>query len=750
MKVRKRNGTIEPFTVEKTRGQTEFAVHGTNIPPIEFESSIHFPQKDTITSDDIQKTIISTAVNKISVDEPEWNYVAGRANMFNLYRHIYKNTKHDVKNWEDHIKYLIRNDYYRSDIGEYLDNLTTKQKRKIDNIINSVNASKNYDFSMVFAQVEVLKTKYLIKNKRGIIEYPILSDIANALILSKGDETFDKIFYYIHNQYISLASPFKRNLRRPNGNVGSCFIGENIDSLTGLAKSWADMANISKNGGGIGWYLGKVRPEDTWSYSVVKANNIAKWVKIINDIAVAVNQGGQRPGAITLGLDWWHMDIESFLDIKSELNGDLRDKAFDIFPQIIVDSFFVKMKKAKKDVWLFNQYEYLQKTGKDITELVGDELQEAILEAQDMAEKGTISGKKVNANELWKKVMWTWIEIGDLFITHKDNLNKSNYLKYDPEGGITKQGNLCVESFSLSKAPTKWKEEVDGRIRKTTETNGWYHSCNLCSIVVTNLVNASDELIEDVCYHTTLILDKSIDEGEMPVLEAKKSSDAIRNIGIGVVGMGDLMAYNNKMYDTEDGQKFGEKFVEKISWYCYNASVKLAEQFEPYPMFKPENYDKILGYDPKELNKMSLNGYDWTKLQKDIKEKGIRNFYLLAFAPNSTTGVMMNAVASYLPVYNKEMYQTFGDMSVPIIPKFIKSKYWSYKTKFQYHPKDIIKFTRGIQRWVDTGCSMEINMSPETVKINEVSDAIIEGFESGELKTVYYSMSAEGCSDCSN
>ena len=750
--VLKNNGSKEKFQIQKIRKQTEFAVQGTKISAIEFESCLGFPNKEMIKSQDLQKIVISTAVKKIDLFNSDWNKVAGRANMFNLYSNIYKVTKYETKDWQEHIKYLVRNDYYRKDILDFLNKLNVKQIDYIDKVIKD----KNYDWNLVYAQTEMLKSKYLIKNKRGIIEYPILSDIVNALILSRGKKSFKKIFYYIHNQYISLATPFKRNLRRPNGNVGSCFIGENIDSLTGLGKSWIDMATISKEGGGIGWYLGKVRPEDTYSYKIVKSNNVTKWVKIVNDIAVAVNQAGARPGAITLALDWWHLDIFSFMDIKSELTGDLRDKAFDIFPQVVVDKWFVEKKKNDEDVYLVNQYEVQKKYGIDITELQGEELYNTHKMLEDEINNGKFSHyNKVNSKILWKKIMWTWIELGDFYITNKDGINKSNYLAYDPEGGIAKSGNLCIESFSLSKAPTKWEEKADINKRTTISSDGLYHACNLLSIVATNLVSKSDEFIKDVCKYSVIILDSSIDEGEMPVKEAKTLSELIRNIGIGLVGMGDYMAYHNKMYDTEEGQEFGEKFVEKISYYSYSASLELAKELGSYPLFKPENYSKLLGYKPEELNNMSLNNFDWVELTKSIKENGIRNFYLLAFAPNSSTGILMNATASYLPVYNKEMYQTLADMSVPIIPKYIENRLWSYKTKFQYNPVSIIKCTRRWQKWVDTGMSMEININPEICRINEISDAILDGFIANELKAVYYSLTIDGkkgnvCTDCSN
>jgi ribonucleoside-diphosphate reductase alpha chain len=756
---KKRDGSIDDFNIAKIQKQIDFAVYGTDISALEYESIIELPSKETILSTDIQKIIISSGVKKISSERKGWDYAVGRADMYDLYRHIFKRTKYEVTQWEDMIEYLVRNNYYREDIIEFLSKITDKQKKYINQFIADKNTKndKNHDFKMTFAQVQILSSKYLIKNKRGVIEYPIIADIANALILSRGGKHFEKIFEYIHKQYISLATPFKRNLRRPNGNVGSCFIGESADSLSSLMKSFTDMGFISKEGGGIGWYLGKVRPEDTYSYKIVKSNNITKWAKIINDIAVAVNQAGARPGAITLGLDWWHLDINSFLDIKSELNGDLRDKSFDIFPQFIGDKYFFEAVKEDKEIYRFNHYEYNKQFGVDVTELVDDELYKVHKHIEELVQEGKFKDHvvKIKAKELWKKVLWTWIEIGDFYIVSKDNLNKSNYLKYDPNGGITKQGNLCVESFSLSKPATKWTEESDLDNRVTTSSDGLYHACNLLSINLSNMVKASEELFEDVCFYATYILDVSVDEGTMPVLEAKTLSSLIRNVGIGAVGLGDMMAYNNLLYDTEEGQKFGEKIVEKISYNCYKSSVKLSKEFGAYPLFKAENYDKILGYDPKELNKMSPNGYDWVALQQDIKENGIRNFYLIAFAPNSSTGILMGALASYLPVYNKEMYQTLGDMSLPIIPKFIEKHFWSYKTKFQYNPIDIINFTKRIQVWIDTGASMEININPAIAKINEISDTILDGFIDGTLKTVYYSLTIDnkrdsGCAECAN
>jgi len=1034
---KKRNEDIEPFQMSKIQRLIDFAVKGTGLSAIEYESILNFPNKETIESKLIQEQIINSGRTKIDINDTRWDLAVGRADMYQLYRGVHKSTKLEPEAWQEHIKYLVRNNYYREDILEFLNRMTEKEIKFIDKIIKD--EEKNNDWNQTFAQVEMLKAKYLIKNKRGIIEYPILSDIVNTLILTKSENgqknRFQKMFRDIHYQYISLATPFKRNLRRPDGNVGSCFIGETPDSLTALMKGFTDMALISKNGGGIGWYLGKIRPEDTYSYKIVKSNNITKWAKIINDIAVAVNQSGcvekntmvevlrdtvictieikdvqkgdlinsfnietekqefkevlgtfkpevkhkdqikiefsdsesyitsnwhptliykngeyiyvkaeeikinditinslnekvqvtkidnnplkeedfvditvkdnnnyfcskdgdifhvvhnTRPGAITLALDWWHLDMPSFLDIKSELKGDLRDKAFDIFPQVVVDQHFLKAVKEDKDVWMFNHYEYKKLTGTDVTECIEDELLAVHKHIEELAKtKFKKFTKKISAKKLWKDMLWMWIEIGDAYICNKDKLNFSNYMKYDPDGGVAKCANLCMtgdtevqvklqdeektirldevrpghqvksfntdtnaieykncyefldmgvstelieiedelkntirctpdhkiftvdrdyvlaedllltdtlivdgsitkikeirttktkekiydiniednhnffangilvhncqESWSFTKPATKWKEESDLDNRITTETNGLSHSCNLISIVMTNLVGKTDEFIAGVVDSAVYALDVSIDEGTSPVLEADNMSRQIRNVGLGAVGVADYMAYNNKLYDTDDGLLFLEQMTEKLSYYAYRSSIQLAKDYSPYPLFKKENYTKILGRDPEELNELSLNGFDWVQLKKDILEHGIRNFYLLAFAPNSGTGILMGAVASYLPAYNKEMVQTLGEMSLPILPRFINEKYWYYKTKFQYHPRVVINATSRMQKWIDTGLSMEMNITPEGCKINEVSDALIDAFLYGDLKTVYYSMTIEGgCSDCGN
>lgn len=743
----KRNGSKAPFQVQKLKDMINFACNGLDVNPLELESKISLSMKNNIKTSEIQELMTHTCLTLISPEESDWVYVSGRLAMANLHGEVLKNSGFKYDEFDSFFKYAIKNNYYRKNITE------SYSFEDINALSNIIIPSK--DFNKTIAQVASLKSKYLIKNKMGILEYPQFADLTSSMILASVE--IDKIkwtkefFEMIVDDYISLATPFKSNLRLENGNTGSCFILPIGDSLSQISKGWTDMSIISREGGGIGAYFGYIRPGNTYSNNVYKSNKINRWVKIVNDIALAVNQRGVRPGAITPALDWWHLDIEDFIEMKTETGGDLRDKCFDLFPQIVVDAYFVDAVLTNKEVYLFNQHELHQLTGIDIISQLDDELYNTHKLVEKLINEGKLKHyHKILAKDLWKNVLRIWFETGDFYITHKDNLNICNYLKGNSL--IANSANLCVESFSISKLPTKWKIEGDAHKQNTVESDGIYHSCNLVSINVGIIFN--DKLLKRVCKNAVRILDNSIETGTMPVLEAQTSADWLRNIGIGIVGGADWMAYNKLSYEKVEDIKKYEALIEKISYWCYEASIELAKEKGSYPAYEVASYNTMFGKTPQELNELSPNGFDWVVLNDRIKNEGIRNFLLLAIAPNTSTGILMGAVANYLPPQDKFNIQTLANLSVPIIPRYLKTRFWYYKSKFNYKPEVLINVTKELQRWIDTGISMEVAINTNIANMKAISDAILSGFKNKELKAVYYSLSINGekagCSDCAN
>ena len=755
MYVIKRSGKKEKLKIEKFKKQIEFSVKNTKINPIDFENAIYVNFVDGIRTTDLQTTIFTTAEKKADKTNTEWLKVAGRACMWNLYGNIYKNTGFDINDWYNHIKYLTEKGYYKKEVLEKLDmfGITTDD---IDyNTIRHISDDNN-DFHVVISTARSYENRYILKNKDGNhIEYPFIMHIANAALLAKSREKFFSYYKKLSEQALSLATSFLSKLRIPNGNTGSCYIGTNINSLTGLTKSWEDMSFISKEGGGIGWYVGFLSVSGAKHSKVIKANVKTKWHKIINDIAIAVDQGGIRKAGISVADDWWQKDILSFLEMKAENNGDVREKSFDIFPQVVLDNYFIDKVDNCEDVFLFDHYEFKKKTGIVIQNLIDDELYQAHLKVDEMCRNGELTNWiRYNAQDLWEKILTAWLEIGGFYITHKDNLNISNYIKNDKENAnITHCANLCIESFSITKPALNWKEEVINGKRHMLETDGLYHSCNLISINVADLVNKDDEYIYDICDSAVRMLTTSIDLGTNPSLEGKRTSKLLQNIGIGTIGFPDYMAYNKVLYDTEEGIRVGMALQEKLAYFCYKASVELAKETQPYPWFKPENYDKLFGKTIEELNKLSAftgNNYDWYGLREDIRIHGIANFYLMATAPNTSTGLLLGVGSSYLPVYGKFNYEETMNMIVPVAGKYLEERYWYYKTRYQYNPIDIVKFTMALQEFIDTGISMELNLDTEITDIFELSETFLKGFKKGKLKGIYYNTSATECSDCKN
>ena len=769
----KRNGDKEKFDLSKVKLQIAFVCKGTEVNTSEFEAKFNVYLPEVIKTSEIQTLLLSTAIKEISPDTSEWDLVAGRLAMWDTYGRVYKNTGIKFENWIECITYLSENKRY---IPEVLEKI---KEYNLTNDDISYGTWKNIDlshpdFNKVTRQSLIEVERYLVKDVNGPIEYPFIQHIANALLLSANKEDFIAKYKLLASDVNSLGTPFKRNLRL-GGNCGSCFIGGSSDSLASITKSWSDVSQILKEGGGVGWDLTSIRPSNSYSNKIPKSNNIIRWVKIFNDIAIAVDQAGVRKGAITIGLRWWHLDLQDFVEARVETKGDLRNKTFDIFPQVVVDNYFMEKVANDEYVYQFNHYYFKKLTSKNIETLSGEEYREALILAEQLCKENKLKHyRKVKARNLFSKVLWHWVEVGSIYIANFDNLNKSNYLLADKDLNkriVTPMSNLCNESFSVVKPATSWTTKVVDGKPETIETDGMYHNCNLISINLVKCMDLTEEEFANVVYHAVDMADKSTRMTKSPVQEAENGVRALSNVGIGLLGLADVMAYNKLMYDKEDGIKFGSAMAERLVYHAYKASVKIAKQRGSYEWFNKNNYDKLLGEPVEKLNKLSKeftgNNYDWGELQKEIKEYGIANFLLTAIAPNTSTSSVMGVMPSYLPAYNKFYYETMAGLQVPVLPVFIKDRYWYYKTRTQYKTEDIIVFTRALQQWIDTGISMELNMNPTISNIDTIHDAIVEGFLSKDLKAVYYCTTVDNddktgskenkkenskttCIDCSN
>jgi len=716
MLVTKNSGTTEELDFSKIEDMINFAFEGSGLDSTQLIQKVNIAFYEGIPTRSIQDLIIYEARLFIKPDQPhnyKWAVIVGRLQATQLHGDIHKNTGFNQVDFVKGYKQLVKQNYYQKDCSKS----TLKELLKFMDL--------EADFTQPTQSIVSLKNTYLIKDTKGNhIEYPQWAVMADAILTSDGTVSdIKRIYEDTSSLRLSPATPPKKNLRT-GGNTASCFSIMPEDSLTDIMKAVDDSAQISKAGGGLAVYVGKIRPSGS---AIQKTGNAAthlnKWVRFFDQVAGTVDQLGTRSAAITVANDWFHYDFLEFLEIGTEDGGDLRLKSFDIIPQFLINNYFAQKVKDKEDVYLVNNYDCIKHLNIDLTELIDEEFKTAYEVVLQNLDK--VQHKKINAYKLWVDMWEVYFKIGKVNITDKDNINTNNYLKAHYKA---QTANLCLESWSIN-------------------TKEYSHTCNLISINLAKVV-LNESLMKRTVRTAVDISHKTLSLSKYPIQTAANSARDLQNIGIGVIGGADWLAYKNMTYN-DAGLKELSRVMEMIAFYAYERSVEIAEEKGPYPLYHKANYSKMFNKTPEELNKASLNGFDWVGLNKDIVTKGIAHFLLLSPAPNAGTGVVMGASPNYGPVTSTCHFKDMKSITPIIVPPYADEKGLLYRTKGSFDGIFFLDLTVAIQQWVDTGVSNEIGINPEIFSMVEFSDKLLDYIINKQINAVYY-MSETSCSTCAN
>ena len=408
MKVIKRNGRTEEVDISKIRKYTTDAVAGlknVSLSELELDAQIQF--RDGISTAEIQDTLIKTAVEKIDVDRPDWTFVAARLFLYSLHKRVAK------KNGYNHLR-----EYFERGEREGRILLGLKEKYDLDDLNDYIKPERDLQFT--YLGIKTLYDRYLIKDKKGEpIELPQQMFMGIAMFLAQNEfnpQEWAKKFYDLISKFeVMLATPTLSNARTTRHQLSSCYIGSTSDNIEGIFDSYKEMALLSKFGGGVGWDWCKVRAMGgSIDGHKNAAGGIIPFLKITNDIAVAVDQLGTRKGAIAVYIETWHMDIYDFVDLRKN-SGEERRRTHELFPALWINDLFMKRVKENAKWTLFDPLE----TG-DLCELYGEAF-EARYEEYEQNEK--ISKTIVDAKELWKKILLNYFESGMPFLCFKDTAN---------------------------------------------------------------------------------------------------------------------------------------------------------------------------------------------------------------------------------------------------------------------------------------------------------------------------------------
>jgi ribonucleoside-diphosphate reductase alpha chain len=732
LQVTKRDGSLEQFDVAQIRDAINFAMEGINLNPLKLETAFNQSIYDGIPTDKIQDSLIIAAVNLVSSQEPNWKYVAGRLITWSRQHRLSK-----LGLYYDDLTTLLEYVAIKSDDGTYSELLNRYSDEQLMEAFTWINPSYDHDYDVFGA--EILEKRYLLKDEPLQLAY-----VLTALIIAIPEKSKEarmkfafKLYHAIAQRKISLATPILANMRKAKGSISSCFIITMEDDLNSIYREITNAALISKNGGGVGCNVSRIRATGSQVMGNDNASGgVIPWIKLLNDTAIAVNQGGRRAGAITVSLDIWHLDILEFLEMQTE-NGDQRRKAYDVFPQVVLNDVFNGCVEADGVWYLVCPYEVKQHYGVDIASLWGDEFEAFYLQLCFDAASGKYQGrhKLINAKDLFKSIMQTCVETGLPYI------NRANPNKHE---GMIAGSNLCCESFSntgVIQLPNGEKQKVA-------------HTCNLISINLYEVDTHSPEL-EEMCSIAVRALDNSIDVNDPSFEDSAIHNQRYRTIGVGAMGLADWMVKNNLKYSQisikgSASRTLVDELFEKIAYHCTKESVKLAEERGAYPAFDGSEWSKgkLLGSKTiEEIQSRSINPSAWAVLKDLVARHGIRNSQITAIAPNTSSSLVQGCTASILPVFSRMFEEKWSKGKMFNSPPLIVENPLAYEENIHLDQNNIIELTRLLQFWIDTGISMELIFNPNKdsyfkdgkyyeANPKHVFDVLTNSFD--EIKAVYY------------
>ena len=767
--IQKRNGRKEVLDITKIQKMTIEATAGLEgVSQSELELDSHIKFIDGMNSSDIQDALIKTAVEKIDIDVPNWTFVAARLFLYDLYHRVGIATYGVKGEAYRHLKEYIN---FGIEAGRIIPNLANGYD--LDDLNSYIDPSRDFLFN--YLGIKTLYDRYLIKNSKGEpIELPQQMFMAIAMFLAQNEEKKQekaKEFYDVISKFeVMLATPTLSNARTNRHQLSSCYIGSSPDNIEGIFDGYKEMALLSKYGGGIGWDWNQIRSlGGSIDGHKSAAGGTVPFLKITNDIAIAVDQLGTRKGAIAVYLEPWHMDIMDFIDLKKN-SGEERRRAHDLFPALWISDLFMERVLEDSHWTLFDPVEV-----KDLSEYFGEEFTAKYIAYEN---NDNITKNRIKAKDLWKKILTSYFESGSPFLCFKDSANKANPNQHV---GHIRSSNLCTEIFQNTN-PNHYKikiefedgtiktfeEEdlviVDGGITKKAnkvtaldsingkkifivekqKIDGDTAVCNLASINLSR-INTSED-IKRVVPIAVNMLDNVIDLNFYPLRKVKVTNLKSRAIGLGVMGEAEMLASNKISWGSNEHFKKIDEIMEYISYNTILASSNLAIEKGSYPTFDGSNWSKgIMPHDhtPQAVNAIVNkdlfdNSCDWDFLREKVKKDGMRNGYLMAIAPTSSISILVGTTQAIEPVYKRKWFEENLSGLIPVVAPKLSPDTWSFYTPaFEIDQLQVVKAAAIRQKWIDQGQSTNIFMSLDKASGKYLHEIYTLAWKLG-LKSTYY------------
>ena len=557
-----------------------------------------------------------------------------------------------------------------------------------------------------------------------------------------------RFYDMLSRMQVTMATPTLSNARKPYHQLSSCFIDTVPDSLEGIYRSVDNFAQVSKFGGGMGLYFGKVRAAGSRIRGFEgAAGGVIRWIKLVNDTAVAVDQLGMRQGAAAVYLDAWHKDLPEFLQLRTN-NGDDRMKAHDIFPAVCFPDLFWRMAKENLDQnWhLMCPHEIQTVKGYCLEDCYGELWEERYL---DCVEDDRISKRTVLLKDVVRLIIKSAVETGTPFIFNRDTVNRANP---NSHRGIIYCSNLCTEiaqNMSPIESVSTQVLEVNGETTVVQTTRpGDFVVCNLASLCLGAIDVDDPGEVEHIVASAVRALDNVIDLNFYPLAYAGITNRNYRGIGLGVSGYHHMLAKHGIRWESGEHLAFADRVFERIHYAAVRASANLAAEKGRYRYFEGSEWQTGAYFE-----KRGLVSGEWKSLAEQVAEYGMRNAYLLAVAPTSSTSILSGTTAGLDPVMKRFYLEEKKNAILPrVAPDLTPRTFWLYKSGYTMDQTWTVRAAGVRQRHIDQAQSVNLYITNDYT-MRQLLNLYILAWESG-VKTLYYvrskSLEVEECESCSS
>lgn len=691
--------------------------------------------------------LIKAAIELTTQEAPKWEMIAARFRMLQFDLSVKETMDHaGIHSFYEKICWLTELGLY----GDYI--LGHYSKEEIDEFESFICPDRNDLFP--FSGLDLLLDRYVIRSRTGEpLETPQEMFLGIAMHLAM-NETNDRSiwvrrFYDMMSTLkVTMATPTLSNARKPYHQLSSCFIDTVPDSLDGIYRSIDNFAKVSKFGGGMGMYFGKVRA----SGSAIRgfegaAGGVIRWIRLANDTAVAVDQLGVRQGAVAVYLDVWHRDLPEFLNLRTN-NGDERMKAHDVFPAVCYPDYFWEQARdhIEDDWYLMCPHEILTVKGYALEDSFGEEWKEKYL---DCVKDERIQKRVIPIRDILRLIIRSAVETGTPFAFNRDSVNLANPNKHK---GMIYCSNLCTEiaqNMSEIEMVEQTVQTVDGETVVVTVTKpGEFVVCNLASLSLGKIPVEDFEELSYLTESAVRALDNVIDLNFFPVPYAKINNLKYRPIGLGVSGYHHMLAKRGIRWESQEHLDFAGKVFSDIHYAAVEASSNIAKEKGSYDYFEGSDWQTGAYFRQRVLTEGR-----WADLAAKVASQGLRNGYLLAVAPTSSTSMIAGTTAGLDPIMNRYYLEEKKNGLVPrVAPELSMDNFWYYKNAHLIDQTWSVRACGIRQRHIDQAQSMNLYITNEYT-FRGVLNLYLLAWEEG-VKTIYYirsrSLEVEECEVCSS